>query len=547
MNDVPVRVVDRRVFQRQDFWIFGVLSLLQAAAVGWFAFGWVRDAHWTAHPVLLIVLSTLIFGQLAMHLMRWLVLPRMRRPDPMEPEPGLNAVVVTTFVPGSESIVMLEETLSAFIALDYPHDTWVLDEGDDPEVKALAQRLGVQHFSRKHRPEYHGPIGRFASKTKYGNVNAWLVAVGFDRYDFFTVFDPDHVPAPSFLDAALGYFRDAEVGYVQLPQIYYNQGASFVARGAAEETYGYYAGVQMAAHGGGWPIIVGCHHTHRMTALREVGGLPDHDADDLLITYLYRQHGWRGVYVPRDEARGITPVDWPGYLKQQLRWARSVFDVKLRKLPRLRLNLPWTEKALLYLHGLSYLQGVLTPAGLIVIAYLLVSGVLPFDRDGGLLWRMVAAIAVVQLAAIFHQRFFLRPQAERGLHWRAGLLLYARWPYLLRALVDAVLGRKSGYILTRKIGGGGQKSLMLFWPHALTILLLGGAWAWGFFTGARPVASIVAVAAIIVLSSLAVILSEFLTYPDPYDHRLWLDANERAAANDGEGLPLASYDVGAAG
>ena len=82
-------------------------------------------------------------------LARWFLLLRMKRPPPATAAPGWRAGVATTFVPGSESIPMVARTLSALVGLRYPHDTWLLDEGDDPEVKALCARLGVFHFSRQ--------------------------------------------------------------------------------------------------------------------------------------------------------------------------------------------------------------------------------------------------------------------------------------------------------------------------------------------------------------------------------------------------------------
>jgi cellulose synthase (UDP-forming) len=106
----------------------------------------------------------------------------------------------------------------------------------------------------------------------------------------------------------------------------------------------------------GYPIVTGCHNTHRVTALREVGGFPAHDAEDLLITLLYRCHEWRGVYVPKILARGLTPVDWAGYIKQQSRWARSVLDIKLRIYPKIAGKLPIKERITSLVHGLCYLQ-----------------------------------------------------------------------------------------------------------------------------------------------------------------------------------------------
>jgi cellulose synthase/poly-beta-1,6-N-acetylglucosamine synthase-like glycosyltransferase len=95
-----------------------------------------------------------------------------------------------------------------------------------------------------------------------------------------------------------------------------------------------------------------------MTALQQVGGFAPHDADDLLITVWYRAAGWQGVYVPTILARGLTPVDWTGYLTQQRRWARSVLDIKFRVYPDLAGRLPHREQVLACLHGLYYLRGL---------------------------------------------------------------------------------------------------------------------------------------------------------------------------------------------
>jgi cellulose synthase/poly-beta-1,6-N-acetylglucosamine synthase-like glycosyltransferase len=124
----------------------------------------------------------------------------------------------------------------------------------------------------------------FGRGQNMGNYTAWLNEGGFERYEIIAAFDPDHVLRRSFLSEVLGYFNDPSVGYVQAAQAYYNQEASFIARGAAAETYGYYSSIQMFSFAVGYPVVTGCHNTHRVTAVKQVRGLPAHDADDLLIT-----------------------------------------------------------------------------------------------------------------------------------------------------------------------------------------------------------------------------------------------------------------------
>src|SRR5688500_1458912 len=107
----------------------------------------------------------------------------MKKPVPITARPGHKMVVATTFVPGAEHFDILERTVRALVALDYPHETWVLDEENDTQVAALCAELGVYHFSRKTYPHYQTEDGLFQARSKHGNYNAWLYEVGFRRYE----------------------------------------------------------------------------------------------------------------------------------------------------------------------------------------------------------------------------------------------------------------------------------------------------------------------------------------------------------------------------
>ncbi len=115
---------------------------------------------------------------------------------------------------------MVTKTLEAAVKIRHRGlmHVWLLDEGDDPEVKAVCERLGVHHFSRKGVAKWNMPKGPHRAKTKHGNYNAWLDAHGGD-YDFFASVDTDHVPPPNYLERMLGFFRDPDVGFVIGPQV----------------------------------------------------------------------------------------------------------------------------------------------------------------------------------------------------------------------------------------------------------------------------------------------------------------------------------------
>jgi cellulose synthase (UDP-forming) len=515
---VGVPVESERVFGRLDVAIHALLSVVALLSVLVFARYWFSQGDWSRTPVVFTLMTVSLFAGLGAYGARWALMPLMRRPIHRQPSRGWRVAVATTFVPSAEPIEMLKRSVAAMAALDYPHDTWVLDEGDDPEVRALCAGLGVKHFSRHGISAYQAGSGPFESRTKHGNYNAWLDAVGYEKYDLVVNFDPDHVPEPTFLTRTLGYFDDEQIAYVQAAQVYYNQSASFVARGAAEETYAYYSSIQMTSYALGYPIVTGCHSAQRVTALQQVGGFAAHEADDLLITIYYRVAGWAGVYVPEVLATGITPVDWDGYLTQQRRWARSVLDVKFRIYPKIARRLPTVERAMSLAHGLYYLHGLASALAVGLLAVLLVS----FTTPAVLSWQTIPysllLFAALQLCEAFRQRFFLR-RSERGLHWRAGLLRVAKWPVVLVALFDALRPRDWAYSITRKTKGSASSQLLVV-PHLLVTAILLGAFALGTLLGHHRQPAVVGAALLVALQSIALVLTSLRTWPAPFDPAL---------------------------
>ena len=341
----------------------------------------------------------------------------------------------------------------------------------------------------------------FRKASKHGNYNAWLHEIGFDRYEILTAFDPDHVPDRVYLAKVLGYFDDARVGYVQAPQVYGNQEASFISRGAAEETYEFYSLVQMACHGKGFPLIIGCHNTHRLSALRECGGFAAHDADDLLLTLLYQNRGWEGVYVPEALARGLAPSDWPAYLNQQRRWTRSVLDVKLRIGPAVARSLSPTSALLNALHGLNYVhRSMVFPIAMMLLAFMLVSGNVPTAATTEVLVSGGFMVVMLQIWDRYRQRFYLNRKLEQGIHWRASLLRFAKWPYQLAAVADVLVNRQFPFITTPKTRSSGRASFVL-WPHLITLGVLSAAWGLGLVLhGTLPFAAQLCAVGLVVLT-----------------------------------------------
>ena len=526
-DDVATTVIaNTRVLRGSDSVVHGLLSVIAMLGIMLFAGFWIREiwperTSWLT-PAVGVLLLVLIIVWLA----QWFAIRRMVRPVPRPAPDGLRVAAVTTYVRSHESIPLLEQTLRAMCAMRGSHDVWLLAEQDVAEVRALCERLGVHHFSREGMPQYQATRGTYRSASKHGNYNAWLAEVGYANYDVLAMFDPDHVPEHSYLERTLGFLDASDVGFVQPPQFYYNQPASFVARAAAEESYAYYSTQLMASYAFGHAVVIGSHGVHRMSALASVGGLPSHDAEDLLLTIRYRSNGWRGVFLPEILAMGTTPVDWAGYLRQQLRWSRSLLDIKLRVIPRLSIPLPVRERVLNMVHGVYYLRALCIPVFYVMLAVMLVRNVVPPFMQPRALLAVGALFALLSVIGRFTQRFYLDPPREGGFQWRATLMQFVKWPVFVRATYEAVRGLDVAYLVTPKGRAAPRTRALAPVQFAVSIMLVAAAIAGRLVHGELQLTIVIA-AAIVIGISTAVALSD-LAHPTHANLEALYHARRRA-------------------
>src|SRR5262249_45098866 len=75
--------------------------------------------------------------------------------------------------------------------------------------------------------------------------------------------------------------------------------------------------------------------------------------EDLHTSLALHAAGWRSLYDPTIHATGLVPSDVAGFTKQQLKWARGVFEMWVDVFPRLALRLG-VSRSLAYLVRLTY-------------------------------------------------------------------------------------------------------------------------------------------------------------------------------------------------
>ncbi|GAA3953045.1 hypothetical protein GCM10022231_09000 [Gordonia caeni] len=293
------------------------------------------------------VLRLLLIGMLSM------ATSLVRKPVPVKPHKNLKVAVLVTFVPISESLTMLDETLRAAQRLEVPHgtqagddddpaliDIFVLDEGDPDHPHAVQEtidRLNASPGHRIHRVSRYG-IGKyhrgkkFATKTKHGNVNAAYEMIRenpeYPRYDVLIGLDPDHVPMPELTSRLCGYFNDPDVAYVAAPQAYANSTVHVVAKLAESQQFVFHSLIQPAANSYGGPMLVGTNYALRTSVFEQIDGAQPSITEDLAtgLKALSNRNPdtgrrWTAVYTPDVLAHGEGPNTWGAYFKQQNRWA----------------------------------------------------------------------------------------------------------------------------------------------------------------------------------------------------------------------------------
>ncbi|MFY9310401.1 MAG: glycosyltransferase [Bacteroidia bacterium] len=343
--------------------------------------------------------------------------------------------ILTTACPG-EPKEMIIRTLRAMQAIHYPHTSYLCDEGDDPELKKVCEELGVIHVTRIVK-----------TNAKAGNINNALQQA---RGEICLVLDPDHVPVPEFLDRVLPYFEDESIGFVQCVQGYGNQDESFIARGAAEQTYHFYGPMMMCMNSYGTVQAIGANCTFRRKALDSIGGHAAGLSEDMHTAMQLHAKGWKSIYVPEMLTRGLVPATLSGYYKQQLKWSRGTFELLFRTYPQLYKNFTWRQKIHYFTIPLYFLFGLINLIDIAIPLLALALAEAPWEiniEHFGMFFLPLCALSMV--IRLYAQRWLLEKH-ERGFHFAGGILRTATWWVFLIGFIYTIFNIKVPYIPTPK-------------------------------------------------------------------------------------------------
>ncbi|MER5355909.1 glycosyltransferase family 2 protein [Kitasatospora sp. NPDC002551] len=510
----PYRVQYRSLLSREPHRIRAALLLLAAPLVEGALLVWLlQPGHWPVRPgetdTWLLVGDKVMLGIIAVVEAFRLVTVvsnahatlAARDPVPVAPEPGTRVAFLTTCVPGKEPPEMVRATLTAALAVRHegPYEVWLLDEGNDPDMRELCIALGARHFSRDEIEQWNTRKGRFRARTKHGNYNSWLQAYGAD-YDFWISVDTDHVPLPEFCERMLGYFRDPDVAFVVGPQVYgnYRSSGSLVTRFSESQQYLFHALVQRAGNRYGAPMFVGTNNAVRIEALRSIGGLYDSVTEDMATGLEFHRSRnpatgarWKSVYTPDVLAVGEGPSSWTDFFSQQLRWSRGTYETLLTQFAKAARGLSpgrllnYTLMVSFYpMAALTWLLG-----GVSSVLYL------GFGAAGvhvsSEIWMALYsdAAALQMLLYTWNRKHNVSPHEPAGSSGVAGMVMSALCgPIYAASFLQALLRIRSRFVVTPKGASTSPDRPATFRLHLFWALVFGGAVAASFRTGHDHVA-----------------------------------------------------------
>ncbi len=427
---------EARAVKPFDRFVLLVLTMAGIISIVNLAEWWFHKDH-VGNLFLFVILSFFFWYSVGRIILIWVNYLRIKKPEKVPlPETGMKVAIFTTSAPG-EPISMFENTLTALQNVTYPHTTYLLDSTDDPAFKAMAEKYGAVWLELINIPG-----------AKAGKINEALKKT---TEEFILILDPDHIVFPNFLDQTLGFFKDPSIGFVQVSQAYYNQYKSFTAAGAAEQTYTFYGPTQMGLYGHGCAVAIGANCTFRRKALESIGGHAEGLAEDLMTSLRIHSAGWKSVYNPVVVSRGLVPEDFGSFCKQQLKWARGVFEVLFDELPHHFFKLTFWQKLSYGAIATYYFVGLLNFFFIIIPILYFITGILPAHMnfsDFLIKGSFIVFIAIAIYAYV--QKFMSDVDSERGFHWRGMILKFSCWPVFLFGFLLAVAHKQIPYIPTAK-------------------------------------------------------------------------------------------------
>jgi len=209
--------------------------------------------------------------------------------------------------------------------------------------------------------------------------------------------------------------------------------------------------------------------TWRVSAIQDAGGWHhDTPTEDLDLSYRAQLKGWKFVFLPDLTAPAELPPVMNAFKAQQFRWTKGGAQNALKLLPRV-----WLSKAPLKVK----IEAFFHLTGFTLHLYMMMLVVLMFPAmylqcvpiDSGSVWRSLFDMTIFSMATMSAAVFYTASQVELTKNWR---IVMKYMPFMMalgvglcvsntKAVIEALIGKKSGFVRTPKFGDQEQQGAVV--------------------------------------------------------------------------------------
>jgi cellulose synthase (UDP-forming) len=428
--------------------------LFLSCATGLIYFQWrlgVMNPAFALYSWIVYAAELIGFARTLMFLVSAVRVPHREAP----PLPAAGLIVDVLIPTLDEPLDVVRRTVLAALAIRYPHETWLLDDGGRPEMRQLAEETGCRYVARTEHVD-----------AKAGNLNhALTLANGA----FVTIFDADHVANPRFLDRTLGYFDDDRLAFVQTPQAFYNiESFEHLSPKRTRSNGGsfFHHVVQRSRDASNATIFSGSAAVFRRQALDDVSGFATGTISEDVHTSL-RLHaaGWQSIFHSEILSAGMAPLDGAGFRGQRLRWAQAALQLLLRENVAAHRGLTSGQRLAYLMHIANNMEGWRHLFIYTLPIAILVTGILPAQTSAAsFLAHFVPYFVATNVAIGEFARGHARPD-------ESAVYNLARCPAAIVGLFTAPLQRS--FRVTPKVRGHRSRFPESAFTDAVLLLTLG--------------------------------------------------------------------------
>jgi biofilm PGA synthesis N-glycosyltransferase PgaC len=356
--------------------------------------------------------------------------------DPLPPVPEDELPFVSVLVAAYCEQAVIERTLRALLALDYPaYEIVVVDDGSTDRTAEILRPYAAD-----------GRIRLLEKRRNEGKAMALNDAIPITRGEILTIVDADIQPRPDTLRHLVTHFRHGRVAAVAgNPQV--TNTSALLAKIQATEFASIVSVLRRAQRVWGRILTVsGAVCAFRKSAMVDVGLFdPEMATEDIALTWKLQRRFYDVRYEPRAVVAMQVPETVKGLYQQRKRWATGLAQVLRRNAPMLR---DWRSRRLWPVFAEALLSVAWAYTAVAMTFFWIASYAVGLHPLGANpvpnFWGMViATVALVQLAAgVWLDRHYNR-RVTRFYLWAAMYPLFY-WMFMLVITVVATPGALFG-------------------------------------------------------------------------------------------------------